>query len=193
MFIREVSKFLNISRNFVIFVYEELESKGIIIIKRGIGIFVFIEGEIESYEYIVDFILKFNEYVYIFRKFDIIKSELFYKKGMIFFKFIFLESDFFNFDDFKRFFLDVWNFEELNLLNYGYVKGYKFLIDYFFDYMKDKCVKVNNKDILIINGFIEVFDIIIGFLIKFGDVILCEKLIYNIVLKIMKFYGLKII
>ena len=42
---REVSKFLNISRNSVISAYEELESRGIIITKRGIGTFISIESE----------------------------------------------------------------------------------------------------------------------------------------------------
>lgn len=190
---REVSKLLNISRNSVISAYEELESKGIIITKRGIGTFVSIEGETESYEYTVDFTSKLNEYAYTLRKLDIIKSELPYKKGMISFKSISPESDLFNLDDFKRSLLDAWNFEESNLLNYGYAKGYKPLIDYFFDYMKDKSVKVNNKDILITNGFTEAFDIIIGSLTKPGDVILCEKPTHNTALKIMKSYGLKII
>lgn len=190
---REVSKLLNISRNSVISAYEELESKGIITTKRGIGTFVSIEGETESYEYTVDFTSKLNEYAYTLRKLDIIKSELPYKKGMISFKSISPESDLFNLDDFKRSLLDAWNFEESNLLNYGYAKGYKPLIDYFFDYMKDKRVKVNNKDILITNGFTEAFDIIIGSLTKPGDVILCEKPTHNTALKIMKSYGLKII
>ena len=51
---------------------------------------------------------------------------------MISFKSISPESHLFNLDDFKRSLLDAWTFEEANLLNYGYAKGYKPLIDYFF-------------------------------------------------------------
>lgn len=71
-------------------------------------------------------------------------------------------------------FLDAWTYEEANLLNYGYAKGYKPLIDYFFDYMNEKHVNIKNKDILITNGFTEAFDIIISSLTNKNDVI-CVK------------------
>lgn len=190
---REVSKFLNISRNSVISAYEELESKGIIITKRGIGTFILLESENESYEYNVDFSSLINNYGNTLRELDIIKSELPYKKGMISFKSISPESHLFNLDDFKRSLLDAWTFEEANLLNYGYAKGYKPLIDYFFKYMDEKRVNTKNKDILITNGFTEAFDIVIGSLTKPGDVILCEEPTHNTALKIMKAYGLKVI
>ena len=190
---REASKFLNISRNSVISAYEELESMGIIITKRGIGTFVSIEGENESYEYNVDFTQMINIYGDTLKKFDIIKNELPYKKGMISFKSISPESHLFNLDDFKRSLLDAWTFEEANLLNYGYAKGYKPLIDYFFDYMKEKRVNTKNKDILITNGFTEAFDIVLSSLTNKGDVILCEEPTHNTALKIMKAHGLQIV
>lgn len=190
---REVSKFLNISRNSVISAYEELESKGIIITKRGIGTFILLESETESYEYNVDFSSLLNDYGNTLRNLDIIKSELPYKKGMISFKSISPESHLFNLDDFKRSLLDAWTFEEANLLNYGYAKGYKPLINYFFQYMNEKRVNTKNKDILITNGFTEAFDIVIGSLTEPGDVILCEEPTHNTALKIMKAYGLKVI
>lgn len=190
---REVSKLLNISRNSVISAYEDLESKGIITTKRGVGTFILVDSENESYEYTIDYSLKVNSYGDSLRELDIIKSELPYKKGMISFKSISPESSLFNLDDFKRSLLDAWTYEEANLLNYGYAKGYKPLIDYFFGYMKDKRVNTNNKDILITNGFTEAFDIIISSLTKKGDVIICEKPTHNTALKIMKSYGLNII
>jgi len=190
---REVSKFLNISRNSVISAYEELESLGIITTKRGIGTFISIESVTESYDYNVDFIKRVNYYGDTLKKLDIIKSDLPYKKGMISFKSISPESHLFNLDDFKRSLLDAWTFEEANLLNYGYAKGYKPLIDYFFDYMKEKRVNINNKDILITNGFTEAFDIIISSLTTKGDVILCEEPTHNTALKIMKAYGLQVV
>jgi len=190
---REASKFLNISRNSVISAYEELESREIIITKRGIGTFISIESVNESYEYNVDFIKRVNNYGDTLRELDIIKSELPYKKGMISFKSISPESHLFNLDDFKRSLLDAWTFEEANLLNYGYAKGYKPLINYFFDYMNEKRVDTNNKDILITNGFTEAFDIIISSLTNKGDVILCEEPTHNTALKIMKAYGLQVV
>ena len=190
---REVSKFLNISRNSVISAYEELESMGIIVTKRGIGTFISIESENKSYEYNVDYSQMVNTYGRTLKKFDIIKSELPYKKGMISFKSISPESHLFNLDDFKRSLLDAWTFEEANLLNYGYAKGYKPLIDYFFEYMREKRVMSSNKDILITNGFTEAFDIVISSLTNRGDIILCEEPTHNTALKIMKSYGLKII
>jgi DNA-binding transcriptional MocR family regulator len=190
---REVSKFLNISRNSVISAYEELESLGIITTKRGIGTFISIESILERYDYNIDFIKRVNHYGDTLKKLDIIKSELPYKKGMISFKSISPESHLFNLDDFKRSLLDAWTFEEANLLNYGYAKGYKPLIDYFFDYMSEKRVNTKNKDILITNGFTEAFDIIISSLTNKGDVILCEEPTHNTALKIMKAYGLGIV
>ncbi|OOM74127.1 2-aminoadipate transaminase [Clostridium puniceum] len=190
---REVSKILNISRNSVISAYEKLESMGIIITKKGIGTFISIEGENESYEYNVDFLKRVNCYGNILNELDIVKKELPYKKGMISFKSISPESHLFNLDDFKRSLLDAWTFEEANLLNYGYAKGYKPLIDYFFDYMKEKRVVTTNKDILITNGFTEAFDIIISSLTNKNDVILCEEPTHNTALKIMKAYGLKVV
>jgi DNA-binding transcriptional MocR family regulator len=190
---REVSKFLNISRNSVISAYEELESMGIIVTKRGIGTFISIESEHESYEYNVDFSQMINTYGDTLKKFDIIKNELPYKKGMISFNSISPESHLFNLDDFKRSLLDAWTFEEANLLNYGYAKGYKPLIDYFFEYMSEKRVSIDNKDILITNGFTEAFDIIISSLTNKDDIILCEEPTHNTALKIMKAYGLQIV
>jgi DNA-binding transcriptional MocR family regulator len=190
---REVSKLLNISRNSVLSAYGELESMGIIVTKRGIGTFISIESENESYEYNVDYTQITNPYGDTLKKFDIIKNELPYKRGMISFKSISPESHLFNLDDFKRSLLDAWTFEEANLLNYGYAKGYKPLIDYFFEYMKEKSVSTNNKDILITNGFTEAFDILISSLTNKGDIILCEEPTHNTALKIMKAYGLKIV
>jgi len=190
---REVSKFLNISRNSVISAYENLESNGIIATKRGIGTFLSIETEHKNIEYTLDYSSKINSYSRTLRKLDIIKTELPYKKGMISFKSISPENSLFNLDDFKRSLLDAWNYEEANLLNYGYAKGYKPLIEYLFKYMNEKRVDTSNKDILITNGFTEAFDIIITTLTKPGDVIICEEPTHNTALKIMKSHGLKII
>lgn len=87
--------------------------------------------------------------------------------------------------------MDAWNYENVNLLNYGYAKGYKPLIEYLSKYMIEKRVDMTNKDILITNGFTEAFDIIISSLTKRGDIIICEEPTHNTALKIMKAYGIK--
>lgn len=190
---REASKILNISRNSVISAYEELESKGIIATKRGVGTFVLIERQPSYESYHIDFSSMINSYGQTLRTKDIIKGELPFKKGMISFKSIAPEPSLFNLDDFKRSLLDAWTYEEANLLNYGYAKGYAPLIDYFMEYMKEKSVDTTNKDLLITNGFTEAFDIILSSLTKSGDYILCEKPTHNTALKIMEAYGINIV
>ncbi|MGL4663986.1 MAG: PLP-dependent aminotransferase family protein [Clostridium butyricum] len=190
---REVSKFLKISRNSVISAYEELESKGIIVTKRGIGSFIIVECEKNNIEFNINYKSKINDYGKKLRDLDIVKSELPSKKNMISFKSIAPESHLFNLDDFKRSLLDAWSYESVNLLNYGYAKGYKPLLGYLSQYMSEKRVYMDNKDILITNGFTEAFDIIISSLTEKGDVVICEEPTHNTALKIMKSYGLEIV
>jgi DNA-binding transcriptional MocR family regulator len=188
---REASKLLNISRNSVIAAYEELESKGLITTKRGIGTFILMESENTCEEYNVNFMGMINDYALALRELDIIKSEHTYKKNMISFKSISPEPSLFNVDDFKRALLDAWTYEEESLLSYGYAKGYAPLIEYFLEYMNEKRVSREGKDVLITNGFTEAFDIIIGSLTKKGDIILCEEPTHNTALKIMKAHEIK--
>lgn len=190
---REASKFLGISRNSVIAAYEELEARGVIETRRGKGTFINIHGKKESHDYYVNFNDRVNLYANTLRESDIIKSDKPYKKGMISFKSIAPEPSLFNLDEFKRALLDAWTYEETNLLNYGYAKGYKPLINYLLQYMEEKKVITNNKDILITNGFTEAFDIILSSLTKEGDVIICEEPTHNTAIKIMKAHGLKVI
>jgi len=190
---REASKYLNISRNSVIAAYEELEGRGIIESKKGKGTYILIDGEKQSYEYNINWQDRVNNYGKILNDSDIIKSELPYEKGMISFKSIAPDPSLFNLEDFKRALLDAWAFEQENLLNYGYAKGYKPLIGYLLEYMKEKNVNTINKDILITNGFTEAFDIILSSLTKEGDVVICEEPTHNTSLKIMKAHGLKVI
>lgn len=190
---REVSKILGISRNSVISAYEELESKNIIMTKRGIGSFIIVQGKNNISQLNIDYTDKINNYGNSLRNLDIIKNELPSKRDMISFKSIAPESSLFNLDDFKRSLLEAWTYENVNLLNYGYAKGYKPLLEYLSQYMIEKRVNMNNKDILITNGFTEAFDIILSSLTQPGDVIICEEPTHNTALKIMKAYGLKTI
>ncbi len=190
---REVSKLLNISRNSVIAAYENLESKGIIVTKRGKGTFVNIQQDVSYDGFSINYIDRMSEYSKVLNDLDIIKKDKPYVKGMISFKSIAPEDSLFNKDEFKRAMLDAWSFEANNLLNYGYAKGYKPLIEYLLKYMETKGVDIRDKDILITNGFTEAFDIILASLTKKGDTILCEEPTHNTALKIMKAYGLNIV
>ena len=172
---REVSNYLKISRNSVISAYENLESKGYILTKRGKGTFIAVEGEKQVYEYNVEWDNLVNKYGKVLREKDIIKSEPKFKRGMISFKSIAPESELFNLEDFKRALM------------------YQPLIDYLFEYMEEKGVSKENKDILITNGFTEGFDIILASLTSPGDVILCEEPTNNTALKVMEAYGLKVV
>lgn len=190
---REVSKVLGISRNSVITAYEELESQGIIITKRGIGTFIFMKVEHNCASYEINYNSYINPYASTLVEEDIIKNELPYKRGMISFKSIAPEPSLFNMEDFKRALLDAYAYEGANLLNYGYAKGYRPLIDYLKEYMADKGVNLKNKDLLITNGFTEAFDLLISSLTTPGDIILCEKPTHNTALKIMKAHGIKVV
>lgn len=190
---REVSKVLGISRNSVISAYEELESQGIIITKKGIGTFIFMNVEHNCSGYDIDYSSHRNTYATTLVEEDIIKNELTYKRGMISFKSIAPEPSLFNMEDFKRALLDAYAYEGANLLNYGYARGYSPLIEYLKEYMKEKGVNLKNKDILITNGFTEAFDLLISSLTNPGDIILCEKPTHNTALKIMKAHGINVV
>lgn len=190
---REASKYLGVSRNSVIAAYEELEVRGVIITKRGKGTFVNINGKKESLEYNIGWNTKVSNYASILREEDIIKSEFSFKKGMISFKSIAPEDSLFNMDQFKRALLDAWTYEGANLLNYGYAKGYKPLIEHLLKYMEEKGIRTEGKEILITNGFTEAFDIILSCYTRDGEVVICEEPTHNTALKIMKAHGLKVV
>lgn len=190
---REVAEFLKVSRNSVITAYENLQSQGLISSKPGKGTFVEVELKIEKENFKIDWLKRENKYSKKCREFDIIKSLPKYEKGMISFKSIAPEEKLFDLEEFKRSFLNVWSLEGEKLLNYGYAQGYKPLIEYLKNYMKEKGVDIKNKDVLITNGFTEGFDLVLSSFSKPKDVIVCEKPTHNTALKIMKAKDLRII
>ena len=156
---REVSKVLGISRNSVILAYENLENEGIIETFRGKGTFVAIEKEIKSDDFKVKWNNFIEDYGRLCEELDVVKTELPWKRGMISFKSIAPDESFFDLEEFKRAFLNVFSIEGDKLLNYGYAKGYRPLIEYIKEYMRKKGVLTDGKDILITNGFTEAFNI----------------------------------
>lgn len=190
---RELSKMLKVSRNTVIAAYELLQDDGYINIVKGKGTFINDIHISKQENWYIDWSKKVNKYAINSEKLDIMKNELQYKKGMISFKSISPDENLFNIEDFKRAFLNRISLEGNRILNYGYAKGYKPLIDELLIYMINKGVDIEHKDILITNGFTEAFDLILSSLTNEGDNILTENPTHNTAIKLMKLHGLNII
>lgn len=190
---REVSSLLGVSRNTVLTAYDNLESRGVIDSMKGRGSFVKLETASYEEEVSIDWKPRTNAYAETCESMDIIKTEYRYEKGMISFKSIAPEGSLFDVEEFKRAFLEVIAIEGEKLLNYGYAKGYKPLIDYLMQYMIGKGMDSKRKDILITNGFTEGLDLLLSAYTKPNDVILCEEPTHHTSIKMMKAYGLKVV
>ncbi|MEG1481551.1 MocR-like pyridoxine biosynthesis transcription factor PdxR [Clostridium sp.] len=189
---REVSKILSISRNSVITAYENLEDEGIIESIKGKGTFVKIISKALKGDLTINWENMINNYGKRCEELDIVKTELPWKKGMISFKSIAPDEGLFDLEEFKRSFLNAFSLEGDKLLNYGYAKGYKPLIEYIKKYMKNKGVSLDGMDVLITNGFTEGFDILLSALTSEDDIVACEEPTHNTAIKMMKTHGLNI-
>ena len=190
---REMSKLLGVSRNSIITAYENLEASNIVYTIKGKGTFITENKTNSQDEWKLCWEEKTNIYGQLAEDLDIVKNEIPWKKGLISFKSISPEGELFNMEEFKRAFLNRISIEEDKLLNYGYAKGYKPLIEYLLNYMESKGIKTDNKDILITNGFTEGFEMLISSYTNKGDSILCEDPTHNTAIKIMKVHELNII
>ncbi|WP_338630637.1 PLP-dependent aminotransferase family protein [Clostridium baratii] len=189
---REVSKLLSISRNSVITAYENLEEEGIIESLKGRGTFVKASSKLQKGDLTINWEEMINDYGKLCEELDIVKTELPWKKGMISFKSIAPDGSLFDLEEFKRSFLNAFSLEGDKLLNYGYAKGYKPLIEYIKKYMKNKGVSLEGRDVLITNGFTEGFDILLSTLTIDGDKVACEEPTHNTAIKMMKTHNLDI-
>ena len=189
---REVSKLLSISRNSVITAYENLEEEGIIESLKGRGTFVKASSKMQKGNLTINWEDMINDYGKLCEELDIVKTELPWKKGMISFKSIAPDGSLFDLEEFKRSFLNAFSLEGDKLLNYGYAKGYKPLIEYIKKYMKNKGVSLEGRDVLITNGFTEGFDILLSTITIDGDKVACEEPTHNTAIKMMKTHNLDI-
>ena len=189
---RELSSILNVSRNTVIEAYKYLEDEGFVYTVRGRGFYVSNVEINRQDEWNFNWSSEFNSYAKLSEELDIVKSEPVWKKGMISFKSIAPDNSYFDVEEVKKAFLNRMALEGDKLLNYGYAKGYKPLIEYLMKYMEGKGVVKEGKDILITNGFTEAFDILLSSLTNSGDKIICENPTHNTAIKIMKLHGLNI-
>lgn len=190
---RELSSLIKVSRNSVVLAYEELKSEGYIYSISGKGTFANSKKDINKSSWCIDWDLIENNYSKTANSMDIIKNEISCKPDIISFKSISPDGEMFDMDELKKSFLNRMSLEGHKLLNYGYAKGYKPLIDYLLGYMNKKGVDTSNKDILITNGFTEGLDILLSSFTSSGDYILCENPTHNTTIKIMKALNLNII
>lgn len=190
---RELSQLLQVSRNSVVLTYEELKSEGLIYSISGKGTFVKSKNKSSNTTWSLNWDCLENTYSKKANELDIIKSEIPWSSDLISFKSISPDGDLFDMEEFKKSFLNRISLEGHKLLNYGYAQGYKPLIDYLLKYMTNKGVDINNKDILITNGFTEGFDIIMSSFTQEKDYIICENPTHNTAIKIMKSHNLNIL
>ncbi|MEY9971190.1 DNA-binding transcriptional MocR family regulator [Lysinibacillus sp. RC46] len=189
---RELSKLLSISRNTVLNAYADLEQEGMIYAVKGKGNFV---GKVETLKASsVEFNWKerLNNVTLLADELDLMKQDIHGEKGMISFNSVAPEEKLFDVENFKRAFLTRMSLEGDVVLNYGYAKGYKPLIEYLLHYMEMKGVDISNKDILITNGFTEGLDILLSSLSKKSGRVICENPTHHAALKLFRLHGFDI-
>ncbi|OPJ62410.1 PLP-dependent aminotransferase family protein [Clostridium oryzae] len=189
---REMGRLLGVSRSTVITAFECLESSGFIYTLNGKGTFVSPKKIKLNNEWNIDWKEKFNQYAYDTEDLDLMKNGMPYKKGMISFKSIAPDENLFDIDEIKRSFMDLMGVEGNKILNYGYAKGYRPLINFIMEYMKKIGAALENKSVIITNGFTEGFDLVLDSLTSAGDKVLCENPTHNTAIKQMRLHGLDI-
>lgn len=189
---RELSTLLSVSRNTVLTAYADLEQEGLIYAIKGKGNFV---GRVETAKAAslqLNWEEKINELTMLADEMDLMKHGVRWDKGMIAFNSIAPDQKLFDVENFKRAFLTRMSIEGHIVLNYGYAKGFKPLIDYLLHYMEIKGVDISNKDVLITNGFTEGLDIVLSSLSKKSARILCENPTHQSALKLFRLHGFEI-
>ncbi|MCR8842462.1 PLP-dependent aminotransferase family protein [Paenibacillus sp. SC116] len=200
---REMSDLLKVSRNTVIAAYEGLEDDGFTYTIPGKGSYVAAlvrhsnvnnEGTDSSTAWQIDWKARMNEYAVSAVELDLMKQGIRAQKGTISFTSIAPDEQLFDLGDVRRAFMDRMAIEGQVLLNYGYAKGYKPLIDYLMHYMENKGVDLTGKDMLITNGFTEGFDIVLSALRPSGRKgrAICENPTHHTAIKNLKLHGFEI-
>ncbi|MBS4174415.1 PLP-dependent aminotransferase family protein [Bacillus sp. FJAT-49736] len=189
---RELSTLLSVSRNTVLTAYADLEQEGLIYAIKGKGNFVGTVETPKTPSIHLNWKEKVNEVTLLADELDLMKHGVRWEKGMIAFNSIAPDEKLFDVENFKRAFLTRMSIEGDVVLNYGYAKGYKPLIDYLLHYMEIKGVDITNKDILITNGFTEGLDILLSSLAHKSGRILCENPTHHSALKLFRLHGFDI-
>ncbi len=190
---REMASMMKVSRTTIMRAYELLEDSNLAYTVDGIGTFVSKIDVNKDNEWNTKWVNNISSYASSAEKLDIMKHEKLYKKGMISFKTIAPDESLFDVEEFKRAFLNTMSIEGEKILNYGYAKGYRPLINFLLEYMRQKGVNTTNKSILITNGFTEGFDIVLSSITEKGDKIICENPTHNTAIKLMRLHEVDII
>lgn len=197
---REMSSVLKVSRNTVISAYEGLQDDGFTYAIPGKGSYVAhlladngrADGSTAAWQ--IDWKERMNEYAVSAVELDMMKQGIRANKGTISFTSIAPDEQLFDLGEVRRAFLDRMAIEGQVLLNYGYAKGYKPLIDYLMRYMENKGVDIGGKDMLITSGFTEGFDIVLSALrpsVRRGAAI-CENPTHHTAIKNLRLQGFDI-
>ncbi|MDU4325395.1 MULTISPECIES: PLP-dependent aminotransferase family protein [unclassified Clostridium] len=190
---RELSKILGVSRNSIITAYENLEDQGIVYTVKGKGTFISPNKSKDKNGWKINWEEKVNTYGKTSYDLDIIKHEIPWEKNLISFKSISPDGELFDMEEFKKAFLNSISIEGHKILNYGYAKGYKPLMEYLLNYMKTKGVDIEGKDIIIVNGFTEGLEMILTAYTNPSDKIICENPTHNTAIKIMRVHELDVV
>lgn len=190
---RELSKILGVSRNSIITAYENLEDQGIVYTVKGKGTFISPNKSKDKNGWKINWEEKVNTYGKTSYDLDIIKHEIPWEKNLISFKSISPDGELFDMEEFKKAFLNSISIEGHKILNYGYAKGYKPLMEYLLNYMKTKGVDIEGKDIIIVNGFTEGLEMILTSYTNPSDKIICENPTHNTAIKIMRVHELDVV
>jgi len=190
---REMASLMKRSRTTIMRAYELLCDDDLAYTVDGTGTFISKIDVNKNNEWNMNWEDNISSYASSAEKLDIMSHEKLYKKGMISFKTIAPDESLFDIEEFKRAFLNTISNECGKILNYGYAKGYKPLINFLLEYMRQKGVNTTNKSILITNGFTEGFDIVLSSITESGDKIICENPTHNTAIKLMKLHELDII
>lgn len=189
---RELSALFRVGRNTVLSAYSDLEDEGYIYAVKGQGHFVVpsISGaSMQPEGKRLDWGPRLNEYARLAEENDLMKHGIRAEKGSISFTSIAPDEKLFDLQNVKRAFLDRMSLEGDVLLNYGYARGYKPLIDYLLRYMENKGVNIQGKDMLITSGFTEGLSLVLSALNKGHGRILCENPTHHTAIKNFKMHG----
>ncbi|ATI52906.1 PLP-dependent aminotransferase family protein [Bacillus cereus group sp. BfR-BA-01445] len=189
---RELSELLSVSRNTVLAAYADLEQEGLIYAVKGKGNFVAKVDISNTSSVEIDWKNKLNTVTLLADELDLMKHGVRWEKGMIVFNSIAPDEKLFDVENFKRAFLTRMSIEGDVVLNYGYAKGYRPLMNYLLHYMEMKGVDISNKDILITNGFTEGLDIVLSSLSKKSGRVICENPTHHAALKLFRLHGLEV-
>lgn len=190
---RELSKLLHMSRNTIISAYEGLEDDGFAYTISGKGSYVAETlSHVPTSTWELSWSDRINDRAKKALELDRMERGVRAEKGKISFTSIAPDENLFDLDNMKRAFQDRMSLEGNVLLNYGYAKGYKPLIEYLLRYMAHKGVDLKDKDILITNGFTEGFDIVLSALSKKNGSVICENPTHNTAIKNLKLHGFDI-